>query len=114
MKCRFCGKSTMYRLNSKDPICGDCARAVGGEWGWNEVKKLSPEQVFYALGIQEAFLPHDANVEEAWRARVAVDHLAFKRLSQKPTYRMGCFETILLLVLVAPILFFILLMIVSQ
>ena len=111
MKCRFCGKFTMYKLNTKDPICGDCTKAIGGEWGWQKVKKMNPEHVFYALGIQEALSPHDLSVEEAWRARVAANHLALKQPFLKPAKKMGCLGTIVLLVFMLVVLFLIVVMV---
>lgn len=114
MKCRFCGKSTMYKLNTKDPICMECSRAIGGEWGWQKVKKMTPEQVFYALGIQEALSPHDLSVEEAWRARVCVNHIAAKEPFLKPAKKMGCLGTIGLLAFMIIVMFFIVVMVVEN
>lgn len=49
MKCSFCGKSAGYQMKSKDFICSDCIKKLGGMQKWGEIRKMSPDQVHVTL-----------------------------------------------------------------
>lgn len=103
MKCRFCGKSAGSQIKTKDWICADCIKTLGGMKHWFEIRNMTPEQIYFALGASDypskGAYASQSLTEEVLQAKVRATRTQTQgKYGESKT--LGCFGVIMLLIAV--------------